>query len=392
MKKKTFHIDLGAISYLQNESITGIPRVTLSLAEAMSHLSEYRDTNLNLMSLLHDDHKVPNDFLTEYNMAGVSQDMSSSTGVIFLLDNYYFKYNFLNKYPGDIRKNFTVVDYIHDILPVTRSNLFEITDFKFKSMIHQAFKFSDAIMTPSKRTVDDIVSYIISNDDMQVGESLKLGFNHHGADFPNQQVEKFTSFSTVTFEKPCFLMVGTIDIRKNHMFVLNAFEQLWSQGIDVALCIAGKIGWKVDPFLAKLQNHPERNKRLFFINTPTDAELAQLYMNAYCLIFASMDEGFGLPVVEAAHYKAPLLLSDIAIFREIAGQHARYFSLKDESLLVKAIIDFHSDMGVGLMKEDSSQIKEITWLQSAKNILDDIIDDRWYCTIHPDKSIEYHAD
>lgn len=187
-------------------------------------------------------------------------------------------------------------------------------------------------------------------------------------------------------------MVGTIDIRKNHLFVLNAFEQLWSQGIDVALCIAGKIGWKVDPFLAKLQNHPERDKRLFFINTPTDAELAQLYTKAYCLIFASMDEGFGLPIVEAAHYKVPLLLSDIIIFREIAGQHARYFSLEDKSFLVEAIVDFHRDVAAGQMNEDSSQIKEITWSQSAKNILDDIIDDRWYCTIHADKSIEYHAE
>lgn len=392
MKKKTLHVDLGGISCWPNEALTGIPRVTLSLAKAMSHLGEYRNTGLNLMSLLHDDYKVPGAVLNKFELADASQDLSSAAGIIFLLDIYYFKYNFLNKLPDHIRNNFTVVDYIHDIIPVTEKNLFDISEFKFKHLIRQAFQFSDAIMTPSKKTVDDIINYIISDDDIKVGKSLKLGFNYHGADFANKQIGKNSDRLCDVLDKTYFLMVGNVEIRKNHLFVLNAFEKLWSQGIDVTLCIAGRIGWKIDPFLAKLKNHPERDKRLFFINGPTDGELAHLYTNAYCLIFASMGEGFGLPIVEAAHYKVPLLLSDITIFREIAGQHARYFSLEDESYLVKAIIDFHRDVDTGVMKEDSSQIKDLTWLQSAKNLLDDIIDDRWYCTIHADKSIEYHAE
>jgi glycosyltransferase involved in cell wall biosynthesis len=392
VKNKTLHVDLGGISYWPNEAITGIPRVTLSLAKAISHLGDYRNTRLNLMSLLHDDHKVPGSVLDKFELADVCQDLSSAGGVIFLLDIYYYKYNFLNKLPEEVRRNFTVVDYIHDIIPVTAKNLFDISEFKFKHLIRQAFQFSDAIMTPSKKTVDDIINYIISDDDIKVGEGLKLGFNYHGADFAGKQAVTTIDHPNIALEMPYFLMVGTIEVRKNHLHVLNVFEKLWSQGINATLCIAGRIGWKVEPWVERLGSHPERNKRLFFINEPSDEELARLYTNAYCLIFASIDEGFGLPVVEAAHYKTPLLLSDIAIFREIAGPHARYFSLDDERFLVQAIIDFQRDMSAGLMKEDSSQIKEISWLESAKNILDDIIDDRWYCTIHADKSVEYHND
>jgi glycosyltransferase involved in cell wall biosynthesis len=386
----TLHIDLGGISYHPDENISGIPRVTLSLAKEMSLLGEHRDVNLNLISLLNEGYKVPADVLKKFELAGGSQELSTSKGIILLLDIYYYKFNFLNKLPREIRRNFMAVDYIHDILPITREGMFPVSVFKFKHLVRQSFRFSDAIMTPSKRTSDDIIEYILSDENIQVGDSLKIGYSYHGADFSNSPTVNTESGLTDRIEKPYFLMVGTIENRKNHLYVLNAFEKLWAEGVDVALCIAGRIGWKVEPFLEKFSDHPERDKRLFFFNGPTDEELVQLYRASYCLIFASIDEGFGLPVVEAAHYKVPLLLSDITIFREIAEVNARYFSLDSENHLVQAVMDFLKDDKAGLRKEDSSKIKEITWLESAKKLLDNVIDDQWYCEIHPDKSVEYN--
>jgi len=381
---------LGGLSYHPNEKITGIPRTTISLTRELSALGVYRNVDCNLISLLHDDYKVPIDVLNKFDLTAGSQDLFSSKGTIFLLDNYYFKYNFLNKLPHEVRRNFAVVDYIHDILPITQEGFFDVSVFKFKHLVRQAFRFSDAIMTPSQRTADHIIEYILSDVDIKVGDSLKLGYSYHGADFANNpKINKYICRNRI-IKQPYFLMVGTLEIRKNHLHVLNAFEKLWADGVDVTLCIAGRIGWKVEPLLEKLRNHPERDKRLFFFNGPMDEKLVQLYIHSYCLILASLDEGFGLPIVEAAHYKVPLLLSDITIFREIAGDNARYFSFEDESHLVQAVIDFLKDDRAGQRKEDSSNITEITWLESATNLLDDIIDDRWYCEIHSDKSVEYN--
>ena len=391
MKKKTLYVDLGGISYFPNEKLSGIPRVTLSLAKEISTRGAYRGVELNLLSLLNDGYSVPKDFLNKHSLPDIDNNISSSKGFIFLLDIYYFKFNFLNKLPEEIRNNFTVVDYIHDILPISRKGLFQVSEFKFKYLVHQSFRFSDAIITPSKGTIDDITSYITSTDEVTLDKPLKLGFNYHGADFSNKPLVQSATCLREILSKPYFLMVGSVEIRKNHLFVLNVFEKLWAQGVDVTLCIAGRISWKVETFIAKLQDHPERDKRLFFINYPSDDELAQLYTDSNCLIFASSDEGFGLPIVEAAHFGSPLLLSDIAIFHEIAGDHARYFSLEHESYLVEAIKSFLEDDRAGVRQEDSSKIKQISWSQSAKNLLDSIIDDRWYCTIHPDKFIEYHV-
>ena len=391
MNNKTLHIDLGGISYHPDEKITGIPRVTLSLARELSHLKAYNDVNFNLMSLLHDGHKVPGDVLDRFGLMAGESDFESGSGTILLLDIYYFKFNFLNKLAPEIRDKYQVVDYIHDILPLTMEGMFEISPFKFKHLVQQSFRFADAIITPSRWTADDIVEYILSNPDVQVGESLKLGYSYHGADFSAYPTVTDDIGVDTSFNKPYFLMVGTMEIRKNHLFVLNAFEKLWEEGVDVALCIAGRIGWKVEPLIEKIKNHPERNKRLFLFQGPSDAELAKLYKNAYCLIFASKDEGFGLPIIEAAHYGVPLLLSDITIFREIADDNARYFSLESEQHLVTAINQFIVDDKCGERKEDSANIPQISWLESAKNMVDVINEENWYCEISHDKTVKYQT-
>ncbi|REM39804.1 glycosyltransferase, partial [Mycobacterium tuberculosis] len=64
---------------------------------------------------------------------------------------------------------------------------------------------------------------------------------------------------------PAFLMVGTVEPRKGHAQTLDAFEQLWRNGIDVNLVIAGKKGWMVEEVVERLQQHPQRGRRLFWL-------------------------------------------------------------------------------------------------------------------------------
>ena len=97
LNNKTLHIDLGGISYHPNEIITGIPRVTLSIARELSHLREYSDVDINLISLMHDAHEVPREVLEKFALTEGQSSLESGSGTILLLDVYYFKYNFLNK-------------------------------------------------------------------------------------------------------------------------------------------------------------------------------------------------------------------------------------------------------------------------------------------------------
>ena len=122
---------------------------------------------------------------------------------------------------------------------------------------------------------------------------------------------------------PSFLTVGTIEPRKGHAQVLAAFERLWDSGHDLRLVIVGRPGWLVEELLEKLRHHPKLGSLLFWLEDVSDADLERIYGACSCLIAASEGEGFGLPLIEAAQHKLPILARDIPVFREIAGAACR---------------------------------------------------------------------
>lgn len=121
------------------------------------------------------------------------------------------------------------------------------------------------------------------------------------------------------------LMVGTIEPRKGHAQVLDAIDQLWSEGQPFELMIVGRAGWKVETLISRLRRHPELGHRLHWIEGADDAMLAAIYRASDLLVMASHGEGYGLPVAEAGHMGVSLLLRDLPVFHEVAGDAADYF-------------------------------------------------------------------
>jgi glycosyltransferase involved in cell wall biosynthesis len=97
-------------------------------------------------------------------------------------------------------------------------------------------------------------------------------------------------------------------------------------GDQTNLVIAGKQGWKAEPFVHRLQTHSEMRKRLHWLNSPNDELLSALYSSCSALIMASTGEGFGLPLIEATYFSKPMLVRDIPVCREIVGDAASYLS------------------------------------------------------------------
>ena len=136
---------------------------------------------------------------------------------------------------------------------------------------------------------------------------------------------------------PSFLMVGTIEHRTGHAQTLAAFERLWHSGIDARLVIAGSPGWMVNSLKQEFSYHRETGRRLFWLETVTDSQLAELYDSSTCLLIASEGEGYSLPLLEAARHHLPIIARDIPVFRELAGEQAHYFSGLSPSSLADAL-------------------------------------------------------
>lgn len=161
-----------------------------------------------------------------------------------------------------------------------------------------------------------------------------------------------------------FLMVGTVELRKGHAQALDAFEQLWKNGVECELLIAGSQGWLVPDLVDRLRNHPEMGKRLHWIEGGGDASLLAAYRDSSALLAASWGEGFGLPLVEAAANRLPILARDLPVFREVAGPGADYFSGASGADLAAAIQAWLQRWRVDAVA-DPLQVSVSSWRQSA---------------------------
>ena len=207
-----------------------------------------------------------------------------------------------------------------------------------------------------------------------------IGWFHLGADVessvPTKGLPSDSEFAISKLaSRPTFLSVGTIEPRKGIMQSIMAFEYLWKNGVDVNLVIVGR---QVDSLIEKLRRHSELDRRLFWLNNISDEYLEKIYAVSSCLIAASEGEGFGLPLIEAALHKLPIIGRDIPVFREVASEHAYYFADdNDPFALAHAIIEW-----LALYRKNghpkSDNMPWLTWQRSTQNLLDVIIGGNWY--------------
>ena len=172
--------------------------------------------------------------------------------------------------------------------------------------------------------------------------------------------------------RPTFLSVGTIEPRKAQAQALAAFELLWSEGLEVNLVFVGKQGWMVEALVEKLNNHQELGKRLFWLEGISDEYLEKVYANSTCLIAASEGEGFGLPLIEAAQHKLPIIARDIPVFREVSQEHAFYFSGVAPQRLASSVgkwLELHGRNE----HPQSAGLKHLSWNESAAELMRGLI-------------------
>ncbi len=173
-------------------------------------------------------------------------------------------------------------------------------------------------------------------------------------------------------EVPFVLCVGTLEPRKNHRVLLEAFDGLWGRGVDLALVLVGRPGYASDEILRRIREHPLSGRMLLHLPDCSDEELEALYVGCAFTVLPSLFEGFGLPLVESLARGKPCVCSDIAIFRHIAGHFGVYFDPKDPRSIALAIENLYSrpdrlDTAVAAIRAGYAPP---TWQASASAILD----------------------
>ena len=267
-------------------------------------------------------------------------------------------------------KRIPVVTVVYDLIPVLHPQFHqEQLKAVFAEWLNLVLQYSDMMIGISQTVRDDVREFSRSIPDANpdcVFESFRLG-----SDFePSKKIAaESTRFPEALDDKASFyLAVGTIEPRKNHPFLLDAFEQLWENNSKANLVIVGKKGWMCEETIQRIQQHPQLNQKLFHIADADDNELAFLYRRAKALLFPSIVEGFGLPIVEAFQLGTPVLASNTRIHREVAGDNATFFELDSPAQLVQQIEQIES--GERKLQKPEAQI--YSWADSCSEFFDKI--------------------
>jgi glycosyltransferase involved in cell wall biosynthesis len=162
------------------------------------------------------------------------------------------------------------------------------------------------------------------------------------------------------------LFVGTIEPRKNLGCLLTAFEALQAAGLTEGLVIVGRRGWLTEAFFAQLERSPARDAVIFPGYVP-DPDLPPIYAGAQALVFPSLYEGFGLPVLEAMACGTPVIASRTSSIPEVGGDAARYFDPQDADELLAQVRGVLSDpaLAADLRERGLAQADRFSWARTA---------------------------
>lgn len=269
-------------------------------------------------------------------------------------------------------KQIRIFVLIHDIIPIRCPQyMVPQTLLRFMEFITAHMTYADDIIVTSQAVADDLT---------QLFAELHLPPKpmHHiplGADFtapsaPSHEEGGIDAEIVRQMQGRKFLLtVGTIEPRKNHKVLVDAYEQYLSQtGVDVV--IVGKIGWDMQPLLERIQALPQYENGIFVFSGVNDATLDFLYQKAFMVVFPSYAEGYGLPTIEALMHGIPVLCSDLPVMQEIGGAFGDYFPPDDAAALAKIVLQYHENPFVYEMKKQQllNEYQPPCWTETAEKM------------------------
>ncbi len=175
-----------------------------------------------------------------------------------------------------------------------------------------------------------------------------------------------SALRSLGISQPYLLFVGTLEPRKNIVRIVQAFERVAVGYQDLTLVLAGKPGWHTGGLINAIEGSPMRSRihRLGFVSGP---EKDLLLRNCAVLVYPSLYEGFGLPILEGMAAGAPVITSNSSSMPEVAGDGAILVDPSSVEDIASAIQELLSDqekrsqlVGAGLRNS-----QRFTWEQTA---------------------------
>ena len=192
---------------------------------------------------------------------------------------------------------------IYDFIPWLRPELYPDLDFSTPelSLYIGLLQKADNFVFISHKAKQDAERRVLRRP---LKESLVLGGGADG-------LGRFAPLAARPPKIPHFVMVGTVQQRKQHFSVLDACDSLWRAGAEFRLSFVGNPGdFLTEEELARLEQLAQSSPWFQWEKAPLDSELAEILRDATATIYVSVEEGLGLPVLESLWLDIPVIVSD----------------------------------------------------------------------------------
>lgn len=171
---------------------------------------------------------------------------------------------------------------------------------------------------------------------------------------------------------PYFLSVGVLALQKNQEGTIRALAELKSRGVSVKVIFAGRdpLGLRprrLEPLAAKLGV----GELVRFLEDVNDIQLRDLYASSVALVFPSLQEGFGLPILEAMACKTPVITSSLSSMPEVAGSAALYVDPKDHLSIAEAMstVLLNPKTRARLIRAGVERVANFSWDKTAEQMI-----------------------
>ncbi len=231
--------------------------------------------------------------------------------------------------PIGLSKNIKSVVTIHDLIFIRYPDLYSFFDRKIHfSKFKYAAKNADCVIAISQQTKKDIISYLKIEP-----HKIKVVYQGCSDVFKQESSieEKQLVSKKLNLPEQFVLNVGTIEERKNALTILKAIKN-----IDTKLVLVGRKTKYYQQLESYAKEHNLQDK-IIHLQGISQRELAIVYQLATVMVYPSIFEGFGIPIIEALFSKTPVITTNSGVFPEAGGPDSIYLNPLDEKEMQQKI-------------------------------------------------------
>jgi glycosyltransferase involved in cell wall biosynthesis len=299
-----------------------------------------------------------------------------SRGDILLLPDAYWVYP--DVWPAVERARVagaTAVPVVYDLIPLQHPEIYGIDGARMlRRYLDAVMRHADLVATISTAVAEELAAETREDRFLRGGPPILPW--RLGCDLPAAGGRVRDGVARLFRDRlpdSAYLVLGAIEPRKNHGFILDAFRRLWAAPATahVKLAIVGRPGHAAAGILRTIRADQRFGDRLVLLDDCDDAEIDHAYRHARGLVFASIAEGFGLPLVESLRHGQTVFASDLPIHREVGGDDCGFFCLDSPEALA-ALLRRHEAAHAGRGVPRRAVREPLTWEQAAVQLLEAI--------------------